>query len=289
ARPARAGHHRRGQRRRGPDHPAGRALREGLPAAGLPPRGRPLPGRGGRARRARPGPHRGHEGAARRRPRRPAGPGAARDGRGLHRARPCGRTRAGPLMELREAFDSSVESLRAHRLRALLTMLGMIFGVGAVIAMLSIGAGAERQALALIDALGVRNVMVQVKEPTRDPELQELRKQSVGLTERDARAISEAVPGGMRGAQKAIVDTYKVLGEDGRAKPRVLGVSPSYGAMMKLPLLEGRFLDDEDLLSFSQVCVLGSAIRRDLFGFGEALGHKVKINERWLTVVGVLA
>jgi putative ABC transport system permease protein len=192
-------------------------------------------------------------------------------------------------LDPREALESSFQSLRAHRLRAFLTMLGMIFGVGAVIAMLSIGAGAERQALALIDALGIRNVMVQVKEPTRDAELQELRKQSVGLTERDARAIAEAVPGVMRVAQKAIVDTYKVLGEDGRAKPRVLGVSPSYGAMMKLPLLEGRFLDDEDLLSFSQVCVLGSAIRRDLFGFGEALGHNVKINERWLTVVGVLA
>jgi putative ABC transport system permease protein len=192
-------------------------------------------------------------------------------------------------MELREAFASSLESLRAHRLRALLTMLGMIFGVGAVIAMLSIGAGAERQALALIDALGVRNVMVQVKEPTRDAELTELRKTSVGLTERDARAIAEAVPGVARVAQKAVLETYKVLGDEGRAKPRVIGVSAGYGAMMHLALSEGRFLDDEDVATMAQVCVIGSAVRRDLFGFAPALGRAIKVNERWLTVIGVIA
>jgi putative ABC transport system permease protein len=191
-------------------------------------------------------------------------------------------------MDAREALQSGLESLRSHRLRAFLTMLGMIFGVGAVIAMLSIGAGAERQALALIDALGVRNVMVQVKEPTREAELQELRKTSVGLTERDARALKDAVPGVARVAQKAVVDTYKVLGDAGRAKPRVLGVSPSYGDLMRLSLAEGRFLDEDDLLTFAQVCVLGSAVRRDLFGYSPALGRAVKVNERWLTVVGVL-
>jgi len=192
-------------------------------------------------------------------------------------------------MELREAFGSSIESLRAHRLRALLTMLGMIFGVGAVIAMLSIGAGAERQALALIDALGVRNVMVQVKEPTRDAELTELRKTSIGLTERDARAVAEAVPGVARVAQKAVLETYKVLGDEGRAKPRVIGVSAGYGEMMHLTLAEGRFLDDEDVATMAQVCVIGNAVRRDVFGFGPAVGRAIKVNERWLTVVGVIA
>jgi len=192
-------------------------------------------------------------------------------------------------MDAREALSSGLQSLRSHRLRAFLTMLGMIFGVGAVIAMLSIGAGAEKQALALIDALGVRNVMVQVKEPTRDAELQELRKTSVGLTERDARAVLDAVPGVARVAQKAVVDTYKVLGDAGRAKPRVLGVSPGYGDMMHLGLAEGRFLDEDDLLTFAQVCVIGSAVRKDLFGYAEALGRTLKVNERWLTVVGVLA
>ncbi len=191
-------------------------------------------------------------------------------------------------MDLREAFDSGLESLRAHRLRAALTMLGMIFGVGAVIAMLSIGAGAERRAMALIDALGVRNVIVQLKEPTRDAELIELRKTSAGLTERDARAIAEAVPGVARVAQKSVVETYKVLGEAGRARPRVLGVSAGYGEMMHVTVGEGRFLDEEDVATIAQVCVIGVDVRRDLFGFAPALGKAIKINERWLTVVGVI-
>ena len=67
-------------------------------------------------------------------------------------------------MRLTEAFRAALENLSAHKLRSGLTMLGMIFGVGAVIAMLSIGAGAELQALALIDRLGVRNVVVRAKE-----------------------------------------------------------------------------------------------------------------------------
>src|SRR4051794_37393432 len=110
-------------------------------------------------------------------------------------------------MELRDAFENGLASLGMRRLAASLTMLGMIFGVGAVIAMRSIGAGAERQALALIDTLGMRNVMVQVSEPTRDAELIELRKASVGLTERDARGIADAVPGVDRVIQKATVET----------------------------------------------------------------------------------
>jgi putative ABC transport system permease protein len=191
-------------------------------------------------------------------------------------------------MDLRESFASGLDSLRAHRLRAFLTMLGIVFGVGAVIAMLSIGAGAEKQALELIDALGMRNVIVQLREPTREADLIEMRKASVGLGERDARAIAEAVPGVTRVAQKAVVEVYKALGRAGRARPRVLGVSTGYAEMMHLRLFEGRFLDADDAATMAQVCVIGSSLRRDLFAFGEALGQPVKVNERWLTVVGVL-
>ena len=65
-------------------------------------------------------------------------------------------------MNALEAFTSALTNLSAHKLRSLLTMLGMIFGVGAVIAMLSIGAGAEQQSMELIDRMGIRNILVQV-------------------------------------------------------------------------------------------------------------------------------
>jgi putative ABC transport system permease protein len=191
-------------------------------------------------------------------------------------------------MDLREATGSSLASLRGHALRTVLTMLGIVFGVGAVIAMLSIGAGAEAEALALIDRLGARNVLVQAKEYTRENELQEVRQKSVGVASRDAEAIKDAVPGVERLAQKVVVEPYKVLSPKGRAKPRVLGVSHEYGEMMRLDVREGRWLDVEDEGTCAQVCVIGEGVRRDLFGFEPAVGQVLKVNEVWLTVVGVL-
>src|SRR5260370_13812216 len=81
-------------------------------------------------------------------------------------------------------------NLVAHKLRTMLTMLGMIFGVGAVISMLSIGAGARQEALSFIETLGVNNVIVEAREASGFQELQEHRKLSQGLNFRDVRALA---------------------------------------------------------------------------------------------------
>src|SRR5260221_3920022 len=93
--------------------------------------------------------------------------------------------------EIGQGFDN----LRAHKLRSLLTMLGMIFGVAAVIAMLSIGAGAQQEVIAFIEQLGVRNVIVESREAPDQATLQRIRKLSVGLTFRDLRSIRANVDG----------------------------------------------------------------------------------------------
>jgi putative ABC transport system permease protein len=192
------------------------------------------------------------------------------------------------VIDPREALASGLESLRHHALRSFLAMLGIIFGVGAVIAMLSIGAGAERQALEIIDAMGLRNVMVKDKRFDRENELQEIRRKSAGLSARDAQAIRDAVPGVERVVSKIEVEAWKVLSPWGRAKPRVLGVSSDYPALVKVLLHEGRFFDRTDEDTHAAVCVIGERVRRDLFGFERALGRPLKVNEQWLTVVGVL-
>ena len=192
-------------------------------------------------------------------------------------------------MDLRESFDSGLERLRHHALRTFLAMLGIIFGVGAVIAMLSIGAGAERQALEIIDAMGLRNVVVKDKRFDRENELQEIRRKSAGLSSRDAQAIREAVPGAILVVQKIEVESWKVLSPSGRAKPRVLGVSSEYPALVKVRLQQGRFFDRHDQEHHAAVCVIGEQVRRELYGFGEALGRPLKVNDQWLTVIGVLA
>ncbi|HSU80811.1 MAG TPA: ABC transporter permease, partial [Thermoanaerobaculia bacterium] len=118
-------------------------------------------------------------------------------------------------MTPQEAFRSALDNLAAHKLRSALTMLGMIFGVGAVIAMMSIGAGAERQALASIERLGLRNVLVRAKT-FKDDELREIRQQSLGVSQRDAAAIAEAVPGVDLVVPRIHIDPYKVISPAGK-------------------------------------------------------------------------
>ena len=192
-------------------------------------------------------------------------------------------------MTPREAFHSALDNLAAHKLRSALTMLGMIFGVAAVIAMMSIGAGAERQALSTIERLGLHNVLVRAKT-FKDEELEEIRQTSLGVSQRDAAAIAEAVPGVELVAPRIRIDPYKVLSPTGKSDgAAVYGVTPVYASLAHVALAEGRFLDAMDESTHAQVCVIGPAVRRDLFGYGPAVGQVVKINDVWLEVVGVLA
>jgi len=186
-----------------------------------------------------------------------------------------------------EIFATALGNLAARKLRTALTMLGMVFGVGAVIAMLSIGAGGEQKALEAIGRLGLQNVLVKAKE-VKPEDRQELRKKSLGVSLRDGEAIAEAVPNVERVLPRVEVKAYKILATGGKAKGKVLGLSADYAAVADVPIAEGRFFDKRDQAEHAQVCVVGPTIRRDLFGYGPAIGRQVKINDVWLEVIGIL-
>jgi len=183
---------------------------------------------------------------------------------------------------------AAITSLGEHKLRTTLTMLGVMFGVGAVIAMLSIGAGAEHQALAQIDRLGTRNVVIRDREFKAD-ELGEIRKKSLGLSPRDVEAIEEAVPGVTLAAPRIELEPYKIVAAGAKTHAQVFGVSHRHREATPLGLSEGRFFAAGDDLHHAQVCVIGAGVRRDLFGADRALGNDVKINDVWFEVIGVLA
>jgi putative ABC transport system permease protein len=191
-------------------------------------------------------------------------------------------------MRFTDALFAALENLAEHKLRSALTMLGMMFGVGAVISMLSIGAGAEERAMGLIDRMGVRNVPVRAKDFEQD-ELKEIRKKSIGVSERDVDAIEEAVPGLEYVVPRLEVKPYKILSASGKTESKVFAVSRVHAELVDLAIHEGRFFDAFDERTHAQVCVLGSAARRDLFGAGPAIGEHVKVNDVWFEVVGVLA
>jgi putative ABC transport system permease protein len=181
------------------------------------------------------------------------------------------------------------ESLVAHKLRSLLTMLGMIFGVGAVVAMLAITAGAQKEMMAYIDLLGVNNIIVESKEAVDRNELQERRAKSPGLTFRDFRAISENVQGLKALTPRKRFKPLKVLPKPSLETPLLIGVQPSFLEINSLRMVEGRFFDAEDDARSAPVCVLGEAAKVNLLGYEPAVGKYVKVNDTWLQVIGVLA
>ena len=179
-------------------------------------------------------------------------------------------------------------SLYAHKLRSLLTMLGMIFGVGAVVAMLSITEGAQKEMMSFIDQLGVNNIIVEAHEAVDRNELQAVRAISPGLSFRDFRAIKENVNGLAAITPRKRFKPQKLLPKTNQEPPQLIGVYPNYMEINSLKLVAGRFFGDDEDRESAPVCVLGESAKVNLLGYDNAIGKFVKVNDTWLQVIGVL-
>jgi putative ABC transport system permease protein len=182
----------------------------------------------------------------------------------------------------------AASNLRAQKIRTLLTALGIVFGVGSVIGMLAIGAGAREESLRFIEQLGVRNIMVDSRPATSNEELQQRRRSSPGLTERDARILEANIDQLEILSPRRMLHPARVLPKPTDAIPELFGVRPSYAAIHSLKTIEGRFFNDEEQLSGAAVCVLGAKAKVSLLGFGKAVDAYVKVNDTWMRVLGVL-
>jgi len=185
-------------------------------------------------------------------------------------------------------IQMGLTSLLVHKLRTMLTMLGMIFGVGSVVAMLAITEGAQKDIIASIDLLGVNNILIEAKEAVDRNELQTRREISPGLTFRDFRAIQENVPGVAALTPRKRFKPLKVLPKTPNEPPILIGVEPSYLEIQSLKIFEGRWFTEQENRDSAPVCVLGETAKVNLLGFEPAVGKYVKINDSWLQVVGVL-
>lgn len=181
----------------------------------------------------------------------------------------------------------AIEQLRQHKLRTALTLLGMVFGVGAVIAMLSIGEGAKQEALRLIESMGLRNVLVESRDFDEDT-LTEIREHSVGLSQSDVRAIIQTLPGVEGVSSEKKIKTWNLFSNQASSDAQVLAVSPEYFKLASLNIDEGRIISDDDNKYYSQVAVLGAQAARNLFPDSDPVGQHVKINHVWVSVIGVL-
>ena len=183
----------------------------------------------------------------------------------------------------------ALANLRAQKTRTFLTALGIVFGVGSVIGMLSIGAGAREESLRFIEQLGVRNVLIESRPASSQQELQQRRRSSPGLTERDVRILEANIEQLETLSARRSLHPAKVLPKPAKDVPELYGVRPSYATIHSLKTAEGRFFGERDDLHSMAVCVLGETAKVNLLGYDSALGKFVKVNDTWLEVIGVLS
>jgi len=190
-------------------------------------------------------------------------------------------------MQFDEIIKIAISALLDHKFRSFLTMLGIIFGVASVIAMLSIGEGAKREAIAKYQDLGVNNIIVRERKMSNN-ELEEVRaKFSQGLSLEDAATIADIVPGVEKVAPQAEKSVETQVG-DRTAKSTLLGVTPSYIELLNYDMEEGVFITEDHLTANDKVCVLGAGLVKKFFPTGKAMGQMVKVDDQWLEVVGVM-
>jgi putative ABC transport system permease protein len=190
-------------------------------------------------------------------------------------------------MQFAENINIARLGLVDHKFRSFLTMLGIIFGTASVIAMVSIGEGAKKQAISKYQDLGITNIIVRDKNLS-DTELEEVRmKFSQGLSLKDAEVIREIVPGviGIAPQSEAKMDARFA---DKSSKATVIGITPSILKILNYQTDRGGFINDDHYVRQLKVCVLGSAISRELFSYDDPIGQSVKLGDQWFEVIGVL-
>ncbi|MEL6869418.1 MAG: ABC transporter permease [Pseudomonadota bacterium] len=191
------------------------------------------------------------------------------------------------LASLRTDVMQALGQLSHHRLRTALTLLGMVFGVGAVIAMLAVSEGGKREALQMIEGMGLNNLIVSAKSPDGEA-LKELRKFSAGLSRRDADATVSTLPFVTEWAGVREFRTWSLFSRSGESRAKVVAVSPSFFALSSLSAERGTLFTDADDAVFAQYAVLGARTAEALFPNGDVVGEFIKVNHLWLEVVGVL-
>ncbi len=190
-------------------------------------------------------------------------------------------------------FDIALEAIRRNKLRAFLTSLGIIFGVGSVIAMLAIGTGAQQEVLAQMQLLGTNNVIIQPvieqEEGNVDEESagQESKRFSPGLTLEDLRSIQEVIPEIEFVSPEILYETNFIRNARMRTG-KLVGVNDDYFNINNFEIIDGANFSDTQIENSSPVCIIGYDVRSKFFAGQDPIGKKIKAGHLWLTVIGVL-
>ena len=193
------------------------------------------------------------------------------------------------MLRLVRTVQLALKSLLLHKLRSGLTMLGIVFGVFSVIAMLSIGEGASRQAQRQVLQLGATNVIVLTVKPPADVAQASgnSRVLMYGLTRADFLALESTLPT-VTQAVPIREASQEVRRLDHAMNARVVGCTADYQDLNHLTLARGRFVTDRDEERTDNVAVLAAEVADELFRADDPLGAAVKIGSEYYSVIGVM-
>ncbi len=190
-------------------------------------------------------------------------------------------------MNIYTNFVESLESLYANKLRSALTILGIVIGVAAVIAMLSIGRGAQASITNQIESIGTNLVYVSPGSVNQGG-VASASGSAGTLTQDDATAIAQLA--NVVAVAPVVDDRAQVVYMGNNTNTRLMGVTPDYQTVMNMTLSDGEFISTSNLSARSSVVVLGSSVATDLFGDTvSAVGQNIRINSQTFRVIGVLA
>ncbi len=190
----------------------------------------------------------------------------------------------------------AIEAIMANTVKSLLTALGIMFGVAAVISMLAIGKGAQQEVMEQIKLVGVNNIIITpIKESVvsngssqseDEGEDKKGKRKSNGLTLRDAYSILQTIPSVAKVSPVVSMNYYAI--NNGKSHPIVLeGVSMDYFSLLNIGIVNGApFTADQDEKS-QPVCVIGYNVKDKFFNQDNPIGQYIKVGENWLQVVGV--
>lgn len=188
----------------------------------------------------------------------------------------------------------AIEAVIANKMRSILTALGIIFGVAAVIAMLAIGTGAQSEIMEQIKLVGVNNIIIEPIIEQKEESLseststgKEKKKFSPGLSLKDVEAIAEVVPAIERMSPEIVLDTY-IIKNGVRRSAKLVGVEPNYFELTSFKLSQGKMFNEDQLIRGAPVCIIGKSIQTRFFPTENPLGKTIKCGPNWLTIIGVL-
>lgn len=200
-------------------------------------------------------------------------------------------------------FILAMEGVNANRLRSFLTALGIIFGVGAVIAMLAIGSGAKQAILDQMKLIGTNNIVIETVLPSeRQGEEEEAAASSTGtesnqsdnkqpyspgLTLADAEAIQTILPTAEKVSSEIILSTT-IIQSGKQKKGRCVGVTNAFFELNRLGLGSGKLFNAKHIEDGAAVCIIGRNIKTQFFSQADPIGQKIKCGNTWLTIIGVL-